>query len=576
MKDASNYWPSLQLDIELRPLVARILFASLVAAVSLAIVGCADDGSDGTDASASSVSVDEEGNVSFGDIGSLSADSGFGSFRFGAASAATQIEDKNENTDWYQWALSEEDGGEGKGTEPIGQAVQGFTRAGEDIELMKDINLDAYRFSVSWGRIEPERDQISESGLQHYDDFIDDLIAAGIRPMITLHHFSQPKWISAFGASDVCPEGGPSDENLCGWDHPEGGPLIVEEMRQHAKLLAQRYGDRIDEWCTINEPINYGIAAYGVGFFPPGRNLLVAGITAIDTPAFQSLLSVYENFIAAHVAMYDAIKEFDTIDADGDGVAASIGFTLNTIDWESSKDNEKSDDPLDEQAEENIEYIYHYFFPSAIIEGGFDRDLDGVREIDRPEWAGKLDWLGVQYYSRQGVTGHSNLFDIPGVDGMICFDTFDFGSCIAPEDPTFFVPEMGYEYYAPGFYNVLADMGAKYPGLPLVVTEAGIATNTPARRAENIVRNLEQVTRAVEAGVDIRGFYYWSLTDNFEWAEGYGPRFGLYNVDYETYERTLSLGGEVVRDIAAARAMPQSLRETYGGVGPMTPEIGGD
>jgi beta-glucosidase len=133
---------------------------------------------------------------------------------------------------------------------------------------------------------------------------------------------------------------------------------------------------------------------------------------------------------------------------------------------------------------------------------------------------------------------------------------------------------MGYESYAPGLYGVLKDMGARYPNLPLVVSEAGIATSVGARRAENVVRILEEIDHARRDGVDVRGYYHWSLYDNFEWAEGFVPRFGLYTVDFATSTRTATEGADVLSAIAGARTLTAAQRAQYGGTGPMTAEPG--
>ena len=132
---------------------------------------------------------------------------------------------------------------------------------------------------------------------------------------------------------------------------------------------------------------------------------------------------------------------------------------------------------------------------------------------------------------------------------------------------------MRYEYWAPGLATILGEFAARYDGLPLTVTEAGIATHVGRRRAENVVRTLEQIEVARQAGADVRGYYHWSLTDNFEWAEGYGPQFGLYSVDRTgDYPRTATEGATVLGEIAGARTLTVAQRETYGGLGPMTPE----
>jgi beta-glucosidase len=153
-----------------------------------------------------------------------------------------------------------------------------------------------------------------------------------------------------------------------------------------------------------------------------------------------------------------------------------------------------------------------------------------------------------------------------------CFGDYDFGACLLPEHPTWFVPAMGYEFYARGIHEVLMDFSRRWPDLPLVVTEAGLATEVGKRRAEHVVRVLEQIAAARKDGADVRGYYHWSLTDNFEWAEGFAPRFGLYRVDYTTYERTATEGATVLGEIAGTRKITIAQRNALGGDGPMTPE----
>ena len=501
-----------------------------------------------------------DGTIAYAPIASRSAPSGRGGFAFGAASAATQIEDQNTTVDWWYWTQPPEQGGLGNNF-PLGDASRGFTRALEDVELLRELGLDTYRFSVEWARVEPQRGVIDEEALAHYDRFVDALVAAGIRPMITLHHFSNPIWVDDFRQGGPCAE--PTDDNLCGWGSDAGAPLIIEALAAHARLLAERFGDRVDEWCTLNEPVNYLLASYGIGYFPPGRNLLLTD--------FDRFVSVFRNYLAAHVAMYDAIKEADQIDATGDGVAASVGLTLSVGEWVPARRNQPSEDPEDIAAVARLKQVYHYLFPEALRRGAFDPSLDASWSEAQPGWEGKLDWLGVQYYFRSGVTGRNGV--VPRLRLTPCFGDFDFGACLPPEDPTHWIPEMHYEFYAPGLYNVLVDFGQRWPDLPLTVTESGLATNTGARRAEHIVRSLEQIQRAINEGVDVRGYLHWTLMDNFEWAEGYGPRFGLYFVDFDgDFSRRATEGADVLREITGQRRLTPAMRARYGGLGPMTPE----
>jgi beta-glucosidase len=493
-------------------------------------------------------------------MGSISQPAGKGSFRFGVATAATQIEDQDTNTDWYAFTKPQADGGLGNGAAFVGDAVHGYSLALEDVALLQALHVDSYRFSIEWARVEPTRGVFDEAALQHYDDLINALVAAGIKPLVTVHHFSNPIWIADPRDPDC--KNGPSDTNLCGLGHPTGGAMVIDEMAKFAGKLAARYGDRVDEWGTLNEPVNYLLAAYGVAQFPPGH-----GYALSDFPHF---VDVVRDYLEAHARMYDAIKAADTIDADGDGVAASVGLSLSVAWFEAAQANAPSTDPVDLGARDRVAYVYHHLVPDSILGGTFDSDLDGTPDEQHPSWAGRLDWLGVQYYSRIGVTGTPGFF--PVVNATPCFKPLDFGACLPPKDPSFCVPQMGYEFWAPGLYKVLEDFGARYRTLPLVVTEAGLATNVGERRAENVVRVLEQIDRARQSGIDVRGYYHWSLMDNFEWAEGYAPKFGLYSVDLDTYARTPTAGAEAFGAIAGARALPAAMRRARGGDGAMTPD----
>ncbi|MBA3397877.1 MAG: glycoside hydrolase family 1 protein [Deltaproteobacteria bacterium] len=495
--------------------------------------------------------------IELGTLGSLADESGRGKFRFGVASAATQIEDRNTATDWYVWTLPEAQGGIGKGTF-VGDAVRGYTRVMQDLELVRDLGVDSYRFSMEWGRIEPQRDVIDESALAHYRAQLEAMKAMGIKPLVTVHHFSNPIWVAdprAIGCTE-----GPTDTNLCGFGSA-GGPQIVEELGEHATLLATRFGDLVDEWGTVNEPINYIFAAYAVGQFPPG-------IVSLDPAQFAIRL---RDYIASHAAIYDAIKAADTTDADGDGASAVVGLSVSVADWIPTRANAASDNPEDLAARDRLLYLFHYVFIDSITSGTYDANLDGTRDEQHPEWKGRLDWLGLQYYFRAGVTGDRPILPAP-ITVTPSFGGLDFGACRPSPQPSYCVPTMGYEGWIDGIHGVLVAFAARYPALPLVVSESGIATHSGKRRAENIVRVLEAIDRARTGGVDVRGYYHWSLTDNFEWAEGFAPRFGLYSVDYATYAREANEGTEVMKAISTTRTVTSAHRKSHGGTGPMSPE----
>jgi beta-glucosidase/6-phospho-beta-glucosidase/beta-galactosidase len=500
--------------------------------------------------------------IDFGAMGPLVGDAGKHSFRFGAASAATQIEDMNTNTDWFVWTAPPGQGGMGK-DHFIADAVQGYSRDMADIQLVAQMHLDSYRFSIEWARVEPVKGQIDDAAIQHYRDELVALRAMGIRPVVTIHHFSNPIWVGdprAIGCT-----GGPTSTNLCGLGSA-GGPQIIAAMAAHAGLLAQRLGDLVDEWGTVNEPMNYLFAGYGAGIFPPGKSSL--GSLKAD------FVPVVRDYIAAHAAMYKAIKQNDTIDADGDGIAAAVGLSMSVADWEPSRGNRSSNSPDDVAARDRLVYFLDYLFVDALVQGGFDSQLTGSIDETHPEWLGTIDWLGLQYYFRAGVTASPALFSEP-ISLTPCTGGLDLGACLQTAETTWCVPQMGYEFWSDGIRPILIAYAQRYPGLPLVVSEGGIATDVGERRAQNIVRSLESIARARdENGVDVRGYYHWSLTDNFEWAQGFAPHFGLYSVDAATFARTATTGASVFGDIAAARAVSPDQRATYGGTGAMAVEPG--
>ncbi len=502
-----------------------------------------------------------DGPITFGTLGPLAGDAGKGSWRFGVATAATQIEDNDLNSDWWYWTAPTAMGGLGKDTF-IANASDGFTMDMADVGLVAGLNVDSYRFSIEWSRVEPTQGVIDETAIQHYRDELTALAAMGIRPVVTIHHFSNPVWVADPRASS-CP-GGPSATNLCGLADPVGAPMVIQAMADHAGLVAKRFGDLVDEWGTVNEPINYLLAAYGLSVFPPG-------ITTIED--LSTFIPIVRNYIAAHAAMYKAIKANDTVDADGDGNPASVGFSISVADWEPSRSNKPSTNPDDVAARDRLVYLFHYVFVDSVVNGTFDPALDMSASEPHPEWLGTIDWLGLQYYFRAGVTADRAVLG-PPVNFTPCFNGFDFGSCLPAPDPTYCVPQMGYEGWTDGIHDILTAFHARYPALPLVVSEGGIATDNGTRRAENIVRNLESIARARDEGVDVRGYYHWSLTDNFEWASGFAPHFGLFSVDYTSYARTPTEGADVFTAIAKAREVTSAQRDQYGGTGPMSPEPG--
>lgn len=464
-------------------------------------------------------------------------------FRWGAAGAAHQIEGGNTNNIWSQFETLP--AFVGKTAEPSGDAVDGWARYAEDADLAADLGLDIYRLSIEWSRVEQSRGVWDEAAWQHYSDVIDSLRSRGLEPSVTLHHFTEPIW--THDLNDVACAAGPSDENLCGWSNPE----MTVAFTRFATEAAARLGDRVDTWTTFNEPMSYFIAGYIGGSFPPGLSALT--VSDIQTSAFPVLTGMIEG----HVAAYGAIHATDATDADGDGVAANVGFT-NAMSWVEAVDPSNPDDVA---AADRVQALYGYAFPDAVIDGRFDSDLDGVPEQSHPEWANTVDQLGYQYYFRlqvKAATGFPPLDAIPCDASLLAalgMSPSDLG-CPSPDPDD--VTQMGYEHYPPGLRLLGVALADRYPGMSLRVTENGIATTTDLRRQESIVRHLKELAIAVSEGVPVDGYVHWSLTDNFEWAEGFRPKFGLYTVDRTTFARTRTGGADTFRSIVVDNGLRTS------------------
>ncbi|MDP2306322.1 MAG: family 1 glycosylhydrolase [Pseudomonadota bacterium] len=470
-------------------------------------------------------------------------------FRWGAASAAHQIEGGNTNNNWYQFETLPAFAG--LTASPSGEAVQGYARYEDDADLLVELGADVYRLSIEWSRVEPSRGTWDEAEWAHYRAVLEALRARGIEPMVTLHHFTEPIWVQDL--ADLECAGGPTDANLCGWTNPD----VPAEFAEFSAEAALRFGDLVDEWTTFNEPGGYLLSGYLGGIFPPGEfNLSGADIQANVIPVAVGLAD-------GHAAAYAAVKAADLVDADGDGVVARVGFT-NSIQWITPVDPDSAEDVA---AAARLQSLYGFIFPDAVVLGLLDRDLDGVPEEVHPEWANTTDLLGYQYYFRlfvKAADGFPPLDAIPCDPAVLTIIGMDLESVGCPEPHPDDVTDMSNENYSPGLGLLAPVLAARYPGVPLRVTEAGIATDNGRRRAESIVRELMGLHTAIGEGAPVDGYIHWSLTDNFEWAHGFAPRFGLYSVDFATYDRAPNEGADVFAQVIADNGIRQSVLDAYG------------
>ncbi|MFN7953342.1 MAG: family 1 glycosylhydrolase [bacterium] len=493
------------------------------------------------------------------------------SFVLGAATAAQQVEGGLTNTDWYQFTTLPEFAG--KTAEPAGAAASSYELYDTDHQLVEDMGLDAYRFSIDWSRVMPRKGVFDEREIAHYRAVLDSVRAHGLAPYVTLHHFTNPIWV--YDLTDLGCDGGPTDTNLCGWSNPE----VAAQFALFCGRMAAELGGQVDWWATFNEPNVYFLSGYTGGSFPPG---LFAPLPSDISGSFSKVL---DRYLSAHAQCYDAIRANDTIDADHDGAAARVGLTIATTAYEPA-------DPADPKhvAAAEASGAPDYSFVNGVVAGGLDRDLDGVIDEDRPAYRDKLDWLGLQYYREAKVLpllAKYPLSSVPCEDEITAFVgplgplLLDLLGCPRAPYPDFPIPN----YTGPGPYHwggvhapeALLDVtrlwADRFPTTPLLITENGYGVREGDfaiggnLRAQSLVRHLAVVRQILDSGIDLRGYFHWSLIDNFEWAQGFGIRFGLYTLDRETFARTPTEAAAVLSEIAHTRRISRELLDTYGGTG---------
>src|SRR3954451_5395243 len=380
-----------------------------------------------------------------------------------------------------------------------------YHRYQEDVELMASLGVGWYRFSLAWPRLIPAGSgAINDKGLDFYSRLIDALLDKGIQPWVTLYHWDLPQVLQDRG----------------GWPERD----TAQRFADYAVAVHERLRDRVRHWTTLNEPWVSAFLGYAVGRHAPG---IQDG---------EAALRAAHHLMLGHGLAVEAMRAADP--------EARYGITLNL-----SPVNPASEDAVDVDAARRADGLSNRIFLDPLVKGAYPHDvLEDVRGItdashiqdgDEARIAVPLDFLGINYYFRAVVRGGSERRNgeqpWPGQDDI---ETVSRG---LPQT------EMGWEIDADGLYDILTRVARGYPGVPLYVTENGAAfadeksadghVHDP-RRIEYLDAHFRAAHRAISDGVDLRGYFVWSLMDNFEWSFGFSKRFGLIHVDYETLERT--------------------------------------
>jgi beta-glucosidase len=391
-------------------------------------------------------------------------------FLFGAAISAHQTEGGNVNSDWWWWEHRE-------GTvcrEPSGDACDFYHRFAEDIAMLANVGLDAFRFGVEWARIEPAETEFSNAELAHYGRLLDACREHGVAPLVTFQHFTVPRWL-----------------------HEQGGlasPRFPELFERYCDRAAAAFGDRMDYACTINEPQGLGGAGWVLGINPPGR--------VGDTDGAKRAT---DNLLEGHRRAAIAIRART-------GVPTGVTLAIPDLQYE-----------------------------DGATPGNHSLELESAVTDAFLELAREDDFVGVQTYTRFrfGPEG-------PRSPGQNWDDLTR--ELIETDDTT----QMGYEVYPQALGGAIRRAHRACPSTPILATENGIATADDAKRIRFIDAALRSIRQCIDEGIDVRSYLYWSWLDNFEWALGYAPTFGLVTVDRETFERHPKPSARWLGDVARA------------------------
>jgi len=396
-------------------------------------------------------------------------------------------------------------------------ACDHYHRYKEDVQLMKEMNLQAYRFSVSWPRIFPKgKGKINHKGVEFYDNLINELIANDIEPFVTLYHWDLPLIFNKIGA----------------WESRE----VVDAFVSYAKFMFNHYGDRVKKWITFNEPLVFAVWFYLLGLYS-GRDIRASfWATHLINVAHAKVIEVYH---------------------DSDNSDGLIGITLNL-----DSVYPKTDSSLDKEAVIILDGFLNRWFLDPIFKAEYPSDTLALLEksFDFPSIPDEdiqllkdnpLDFLGINNYSYQRVNLKKPIKK-----------PADFFKLFLPKKSEMGVEvsEMGWEVCPDGLYDLLKRVDRDYDHLLIYITENGMACKDDIiidkvvqddDRLSYLQRYLTAANSAMNEGVNLKGYFVWSLLDNFEWIEGYSKRFGLIRVDFETQERIWKKSAFWYRDLIA-------------------------
>jgi len=424
-------------------------------------------------------------------------------FMWGTATAAHQVEGNNKNNSWWAW---EQEPGRIHNNQKSGLACDWWNgRWREDFDRAAETHQNAHRLSVEWSRIQPSPDRWDEEALDRYREMMQGLYNRNITPMVTLHHFTDPLWLVELG----------------GWENP----AVVDYFTRFAVKVVEALQEYANLWVTINEPNVFAANSYLFGLFPPGKKDL------------KATFLVMENLVRAHASAYHAIHKVQP--------TARVGIAAQ---YRSFEPNNPAS-PFDKIAVGLQSRLFNDFFPQALTSGLLHYPVWSKRV---PECKGTQDFLGINYYTQDLVK-----FNLLKASEL-------FGERFFPPEAA--LSETGFLANVPqGLFSALK-WGLQFH-TPVIITENGVEDSQDSLRPRYLVEHLHQAWRAVNFNFPIKGYFYWSLVDNFEWERGWFQRFGLWELDEETQIRRKRPSADLYAEICQENGITSNMVARY------TPEL---
>ena len=421
-------------------------------------------------------------------------------FRWGTATAAHQVEGDPADSDW--WAWGQIPGKVRDGTSAARACEWWAGRYIEDFDLAQAMGQNALRISVDWSRIEPRQGEWDGQAIARYRQMLSALHTRGIEPMVTLFHFVSPAWLA----------------NKGGWENES----VVRAFERFAAKAVEEFGDLVDLWCTINEPNVHSTYSYLLGLWPPEKHNLAA------------TFRVMRHQLVAHGFTYRAIHRLQP--------QARVGLAQHLRVF----DPFRPASALDRWAARLQDNLFNEVVLCPPMDGVLRLPLGLNTKV--PELVDSQDYVGLNYYSRDMVT-----FDL-SQPGLL------FTRRFAMPGAEFSMEGWG-EIYPEGLYRLLKRL-QRY-GKPIYVAEFGVPDNDDSKRPRFLITHLAAIHRALAEGVPVKGVYFWSLVDNFEWKEGFSARFGLIGLDLRTGARTLKDSGKLYGEISRTGVVTADMLQQY-------------